>query len=107
VRILNAGIKERQVAYVAANPASSRELDEGQVSEVIRDLRNNFPLAIKMCLRNAALPRGSNRPTRETGAATILLDRQSGRSTIETIHEVGLKQFCARFNTWVEQSSQP
>ena len=28
------------------------------------------------------------------------------RSTIETIHEVRLKQFCARFGIWVEQASQ-
>src|SRR5262249_9811776 len=30
----------------------------------------------------------------------------AGRSTIETIHEVRLKQFCARFGIWVEQASQ-
>jgi hypothetical protein len=37
----------------------------------------------------------------------MLLDPHSGRSTIETTHEVRLKQFCARLNTWVEQASQP
>src|SRR5262249_7842173 len=41
------------------------------------------------------------------GAAALLVDQHSGRSTIETIDEVRLKQFCARFNTWVEQASQP
>jgi hypothetical protein len=76
-------------------------LDEGQVSEVIRDLRNNFSPRDQNVLEE----RGA--AARETGASTMLLDRQSGRSTIETIHEVGLKQFCARFNTWVEQASQP
>src|SRR6516165_2292533 len=33
--------------------------------------------------------------------------RAGGRNTIETIHEVRLKQFCARFNTWVEQAIHP
>src|SRR5262249_51879795 len=36
----------------------------------------------------------------------LLVNRHSG-STIETIHEVRLKQFCARFDGWVEQASQP
>jgi hypothetical protein len=43
----------------------------------------------------------------ETWAAALLPERHSGRSTIETIHEVRLKQSCARFNPWVEQASQP
>jgi hypothetical protein len=43
----------------------------------------------------------------ETWAAALLVDRHSGRSTIETIHEVRLKQSCATFDNWVEQASQP
>src|SRR5262249_43200262 len=49
-------------------------------------------------------PRARSAPTRQTGGSRMLLDRHSGRSTIETIHEVRLKQFCARFHRWVEQS---
>src|SRR5262249_22091932 len=52
-------------------------------------------------------PRRDKRCASYTGPDTSrrLLDRHSGRSTIETIHEVRLKQFCARFDRWVEQAS--
>jgi hypothetical protein len=43
----------------------------------------------------------------ETWAAALLVDRHSGRSTIETIHEVRLKQFSARFADGLRKPVNP
>jgi hypothetical protein len=49
---------------------------------------------------------GTPRAQRDRGLKDAARPAQR-RSTIETIQEVRLKQFCARFNPWVEQASQP
>jgi putative tryptophan/tyrosine transport system substrate-binding protein len=85
--------------------AAVRDTGSRSASRMIATICSSVKRALRIAPSESGASLSRNSWSEIPGAGQ--LDRHSGRSTIETIHEVRLKQFCARFERWVEQASQP